>query len=122
MRRCLSAAFALLLALGAPGGARPAGAKEPLGLRVLAAASLTEVVEAFAKRFEGARVVTSFGASSELARQIKDGAPADVFISASPEWIDFLREAKALDGEPGVLARNQLACMDPRGRQLTGVG
>jgi ABC-type molybdate transport system substrate-binding protein len=44
-----------------------AAAEEPVSVRVLAAASLTEVVEALAKRFEGARVVTSFGVESALA-------------------------------------------------------
>jgi molybdate transport system substrate-binding protein len=94
---------------------------QPKRVRVLAAASLTEVVEALAKRFEGAEVVTSFGASSELARQIEDGAPADVFISASPEWTEFLREAKALDGEALVIARNQLVAVAPKGSGLAGV-
>jgi molybdate transport system substrate-binding protein len=89
-------------------------------LRVLAAASLTEVVEALAKDFEGGRVATSFGASSDLARQIKDGAPADVFVSASPEWIAFLREAKAIVGEPVLVARNALVCVAPKGSRLAG--
>jgi len=75
------------------------------------AASLTETVEALAPRFRTARVEASFGASSALARQIRDGAPADVFLSASPDWIDFLREANALDGAPIVLARNELVCV-----------
>lgn len=89
---------------------------------VYAAASLTEVVTALAARFEGARVVTSFGSSGELARQIKDGAPADVFVSASPDWIAFLREAGALAGEPVVLARNLLVCVAPEGSPLAARG
>jgi len=116
------AAAALATALALAGGAVATRAEEPATVRVLAAASLTEVVEGLAKRFEGARVVPSFGASSELARQIKDGAPADVFVSASPDWIDFLREAKALDGDAIVLARNQLVCVAPKGSALRGVG
>jgi molybdate transport system substrate-binding protein len=87
-------------------------------LRVFAAASLTEVVEALAQHFEGARVETSFGSSSALARQIRDGAPADVFVSASPEWIDDLREAGALAGEPIMLARNRLVCIASKGSPL----
>src|SRR5262249_59673834 len=118
-------AAALAAALAVAGGAAspaPARAQETATVRVLAAASLTEVVDGLGKRFEGARVVPSFGASSELARQIKDGAPADVFVSASPDWIDLLREAKALDGEAIVLARNQLVCIAPKGSALRGVG
>jgi molybdate transport system substrate-binding protein len=109
-------ALAALLCAGAP-----AGAEDPAPpLRVLAAASLTEVVEVLSDGFEGAPVATSFGASSELARQIRDGAPADVFVSASPEWIDFLREADALDGEAVVVARNELVCIAPKGSPLGG--
>jgi molybdate transport system substrate-binding protein len=109
---------ALLLALALVLPARA----EPESLRVLAAASLTEVVEALGRRFEGARVVPGFGASSELARQIADGAPADVFVSASPEWIDFLREAQALDGEARLVARNRLVAIAPAQSPLPARG
>lgn len=96
------------------------GNAAPAPLRVLAAASLSEVVEALAKDFEGGPVVTSFGASSDLARQIEDGAPADVFVSASPEWIAFLREAKVVVGEPVLVARNALVCAAPLRSPLAG--
>lgn len=89
---------------------------------MLAAASLTEVVGALASRFEGARVVAGFGASSELARQIRDGAPADVFLSASPEWVDFLREAGLLEGDPAVFARGELVCIAHGGSGLREKG
>ncbi len=110
-------AFALVCAIALAAAAQPAPT-----VHVLAAASLTEVALALAKRFEGARVVTSFGASSELARQIKDGAPADVFLSASPEWVDFLREANAVDGAPVVFARNELVCITAKGSPLEAKG
>ena len=64
----------------------------------------------------------SFGASSTLARQIRDGAPADVFLSASPDWVDFLREGGALAGEPIVLARNRLVCVASHGSPLAAQG
>jgi len=133
----LGLAFAFLFALvtgfgaagraqaeGAPGAAAkagapsapPAAAAKPI--RVLAAASLTEVVEGLAQDFAAGKVETSFGASSDLARQIRDGAPADVFVSASPEWIAFLREANALAGEPVLVARNALVCAAPKGSPL----
>jgi molybdate transport system substrate-binding protein len=103
---------ALLLALAAP--AR--GGEERV--TVFAAASLTDVMLAIAARFEGARVVTSFGPSSELARQIADGAPADVFLSASRDWMEFLAEAGALDGEVVEVARNQLVAVAALGSPL----
>jgi molybdate transport system substrate-binding protein len=113
-------AATLLGLLVAGSHAARAGAAEDgaPALRVFAAASMTEVVNDLAGRFEGARVQASFGSSSELARQIVDGAPADVFVSASPEWIDFLREKNALDGAAVVFARNELVCIAPRASAL----
>lgn len=98
--------------------ASTACSQRPVEVRVFAAASLTDVVEALAPAFPGARVAPSFGASSALARQIRDGAPADVFLSASPGWIDFLRDAGALAGEPIVLAESRLVCIAPAGSPL----
>lgn len=120
MRKHVAAALAGLLvalAVGVTGSA--AFAQEPPTLRVFAAASLTEVVQGLAKRYDGARVEANFGGSSALARQIRDGAPADVFLSANPDWIDFLREAGAIAGDPIVLARNRLVCIAPREGRLT---
>lgn len=113
MRRAL-ASLAAGLAVAAAFLSPAAAAPERPTLRVFAAASLTEVVGALAAGYEGARVEPSFGASSALARQIRDGAPADVFVSASPAWIGFLRDAGALASEPVVLARNRLVCVASR--------
>ena len=60
---------------------------------VFAAASLKNALEEVAKPFTaatGIRVRYSFAASSALARQIEQGAPADLFASADVEWMDFL--------------------------------
>jgi molybdate transport system substrate-binding protein len=122
-RAAVAAMFGWALAL-APRGALA----QERELRVFAAASLTEVITELADRFAAAdsaprvRVRTGFGSSSELARQITDGAPADVFVSASPEWIDFLREKNALGGEPVVFARNALVCVAPNGSGLGARG
>jgi len=69
---------------------------------VLAAASLTEAsFTTLGKQFEsehpGSKVKLSFGASSDLAEQINQGAPADVFASASPK---NMQQASALVGRP----------------------
>lgn len=65
------------------------------------AASLTEVVTArcadFAARAPGVRCVVNSGGSGTLARQIEQGAPADLFISANREWIDYLHSQGLLD-------------------------
>lgn len=60
-------------------------------LVVFAAASLTNALEHVAETWmeeTGNNVVISFAGSSALARQIQEGAPADVFISASIDWMD----------------------------------
>ncbi len=83
-------------------------------VRVAAAASMTEVVTALGGQYTkvtGSAVETDFGASGTLARQIKDGAPADVYISASRQWVDYLKENNLLEGEPLVIARNRIACV-----------
>jgi molybdate transport system substrate-binding protein len=82
-------------------------------LRVLAAASLTDVVEGLASAFQACRIEVGVGGSSVLARQIRDGAPADVFLSASPDWMEALSEARLLDGVPAIIARNRLVCIAP---------
>lgn len=86
---------------------------------VFAAASLTDVTEALAEAFEEKHrnidVVVSIGASSTLARQIGSGAPADLFLSASPEWMEYL-EARGLLVEGAItLARNHLVVLGKAG-------
>ena len=61
-------------------------------ITVFAAASLTNALDdvdtAFTKQ-TGIKVVVSYGASSALAKQIEQGAPADVFASADLQWMDY---------------------------------
>jgi molybdate transport system substrate-binding protein len=75
---------------------------------VLAAASLTEVLP----RIEPAARY-SFGSSSQLAQQIRQGAPADVFLSASPVYTQELYAA-GLVRKPVVFATNRLVLIVPR--------
>jgi molybdate transport system substrate-binding protein len=133
--RCASrAALLLFLLVAGLAGGGPAFAGSATGeidasadapqkpLRVLAAASLTEVVDALSRSFDGAAITASYGASSDLARQLADGMPGDVFVSASPEWIDFLVEKKATEGDRIVVARNALVCIAPRNGALAKAG
>lgn len=86
---------------------------------VLAAASLTEAFTTLGERFEaehpGATVQLSLAASSELAAQVEQGAPADVFASANPETMDVVAGAGAILGEPVVFAGNRLEIAVPPG-------
>ena len=71
----------------------PAYLPSPADLRVFAAASLNEAIDASNVRYQrvtGRRVVASLGGSDAMARQIENGAPADIFISADTDWMDYL--------------------------------
>ena len=87
---------------------RPARAAAPL--IVFAAASLTDVLQAIAATLPGADTPRfSFASSSTLAKQIEQGAPAHVFISADDAWMDHLVARKAVDASTRVnLANNRL--------------
>jgi molybdate transport system substrate-binding protein len=120
---CLSACLA---ACGSPG---PAGTADAEGagsgdavageVVVFAAASLTETFTRLGEQFEaanpGTRVTISFGGSSALATQITEGAPVDVFASASAATMDQVVEADAVTGRPAVFARNELEIAVPAG-------
>ncbi|MEU4690307.1 molybdate ABC transporter substrate-binding protein [Actinoplanes sp. NPDC023714] len=75
---------------------------------VFAAASLTESFTTLGEQFEaahpGTTVTFNFGGSSGLATQINEGAPADVFASASPKNMQAVTDA----GTPTTFVRNQL--------------
>lgn len=98
MRRFLST-IALLLFAALPFSARAQGSGD---LTVFAAASLQNAFEAVAKVYQdkaGKPVKFSFAASSALARQIEQGAPAAIFASADEKWMDYLQERKLIVNE-----------------------
>ncbi len=86
-------------------------------LAVLAAASLKEALDDVSAQFQratGSRVVVSYAASSTLAKQIENGAPADVFISADLDWMDYVDQRKLLRAGTRVnLLRNRLVLIAP---------
>lgn len=79
---------------------------------VFAAASLKTALDDFAGKWEadtGNSVTISYAGSGQLARQIMQGAPADIFISANPEWMDEVEKAGLVkDGERRDLLGNTL--------------
>ena len=94
-----------------------ASAREGANLIVSAASSLTEAFGEIGDAFEatnpGTTVSFNFGPSDGLANQINEGAPVDVFASASPTWMDSVQD----DG-PGItdradFAQNRLAIIVP---------
>lgn len=77
------------------------------------AASLKDVVneltDGFAGTHPGVKFLKNYGASGVLAKQIENGAPADIFISANLEWMEYLKERKSVDTESiGTFAYNAL--------------
>jgi len=84
---------------------------------VFAAASLKDALDAQAKAFTAAtgdKVVASYGASNALAKQVEAGAPADLFISADLDWMDYVVQRKlAMPGTRVDLLRNALVLVAP---------
>jgi molybdate transport system substrate-binding protein len=113
--RARSLLGSLLLVGSACGGNEAAATTTPV--TVFAAASLTDAFTQIAEDYEGLHDVDvrlSFGPSDGLATQIQEGAPADVFASASATWMD------AVANDPGVtdrsnIARNLLVVIVPTG-------
>lgn len=84
---------------------------------VFAAASTTnavqDVIAAYGEE-TGKAATASFASSSTLARQIAEGAPAGVYISANPKWMDFLDEEGLLvEGSRSDLLGNDLVLIAP---------
>ena len=79
----------------------PAAAVLAGEINLSAAASLKEVINelsaSFAKTHPGVQFVKNYGASGMLAKQIENGAPSDVFISANLEWMEYLKNKKLVD-------------------------
>jgi molybdate transport system permease protein len=120
-------AFSLLLS-GVPAGA--VSAKVPSSpdstLLVLAAASLADVLPRVAQLWTdggGVLVRFSFDATSRLAPQTLQGAPADLFFSADQRWMDWVAERGALRENTRVaLLGNEMVVVVPSGGDSTLMG
>jgi molybdate transport system substrate-binding protein len=106
----LTRRFAVMLIAGVALAAQPAQSQTTV--TVFAAASLTDSLKSVADAYKartGLDVTLSFGASSTLARQIDQGAQADIFFSADTDWMDFLQKNGHLkDATRKDLLGNQL--------------
>ena len=113
LRRHLILALVAALACGAATAAEP-GSRP---VTVFAAASLTDVLGKLGDEFTKSTAVQvrfSFAASSILARQIAAGAGADVFVSADPEWMDYLEQRSHIQkASRHNLLGNRLALIAP---------
>ena len=113
------AAFVALLSLSAHAATCASGAE----ITVFAAASLKEAMDEQAKKFQsvaGSRVIVAYGGSNALARQIEAGAPAEVFVSADEDWMDYLDRRRLLvpDSRSNLLS-NELVLIAPASSRAT---
>jgi molybdate transport system substrate-binding protein len=105
-------AFAVLLAFAT---SRMAIAQSPV---IFAAASLKNALDDVAA-LSPSKPVISYGASSALAKQIENGAPAQLFISADLAWMDYLKQRKLLrDGTRKNILGNKLVLIAPAGSAI----
>jgi molybdate transport system substrate-binding protein len=111
---CICAAGVLVLA-----GCRAAPARPPAEITVSAAADLMEALPELTAAFEsetGVRVITNYGASGQLAQQIAQGAPVDVFMSADVHYVEQLGDAGLLlRGTRSIYATGNLVMWVPPG-------
>jgi molybdate transport system substrate-binding protein len=109
--------FALAI-LGPPLLAGRPAAPAPPTLTVYAAASLADAFRDLGRTLEAAHpgltVHFNFAGSQQLALQIEQGAPADVFASADQRWMSYASEKGLVEGESVIFARNRLVAIVPR--------
>ncbi|WP_349371744.1 molybdate ABC transporter substrate-binding protein [Salinarimonas sp.] len=112
-RTCVATALAAALGLAAL-AAPAAKAQDAV---VFAAASLKNALDAAAAAFSdetGETIAISYAGSAALARQIEQGAPADLFVSAHVVWMDHLAEAGLIREDSRVdLLSNRIALVAP---------
>ena len=114
MTRLLSIGLAILALAGAS-----AATAAPSPVTVFAAASLKNSLDAVDEAYRqktGASVRAVYAASSTLARQIEQGAPAEVFISADSDWMDYAAQHGLIQAQSRRdLLTNRLALIAPAG-------
>jgi molybdate transport system substrate-binding protein len=122
----LMSAFMLLVLTGCGGTNEQAADKvEPVNLTISAAASLKDAAEElkglYAKEHQDVNITYNFGASGTLQKQIEEGAPADLFISAGKKQMDALDEKGFIVKESRKdLLGNELVLVAKKDSQIAG--
>lgn len=88
-------------------------------ITVFAAASMTNVLQQIGTEYERAypddKLTFSFAGSSTLAKQIEQGAPADIFVSADQKWLDYVAEKLPKETQNiQTLVENELVLIAPK--------
>jgi molybdate transport system substrate-binding protein len=116
----LFAAFVLLW-----GAAFSPATAEDKTLTVFAAASMKNALDDIDAAFTaktGIKVIASYAASSTLAKQIEQGAPADIFVSADTDWIDYAAAKKAInESTRSNLLGNSIVLIAPKDSKIDNV-
>lgn len=121
LRRALFVLSALAPAMLFPmAGPLQARAADVTAFAAASTAGLLTEIAALWKARTGATVRVAFGSSGALARQIEAGAPAELFLSASVAWVDYLVEKKAVRPDTRfTVFRNGLVLIAPAGSAAT---
>jgi len=96
-------------------------------VRLSVAASMTDAVNAlitdYGKKVQNIKFLPNFGSSGALAKQIEQGAPADIFISANPKWMVYLLEKHRIQAETvRPLAYNSLVFVGDKALSIKELG
>ena len=115
----------LFVALILVGSAVSPAMADDRNLTVFAAASmknaLDEIDAAFTAK-SGVKVAASYAASSMLAKQIEQGAPADIFVSADTDWMDYAIAKKTINEATRInLLGNSIVLIAPKDSQIDNV-
>jgi molybdate transport system substrate-binding protein len=106
-------------------GQSPLACAQEKTITVFAAASMKNALDDISAAFNkqsGIKVVSSYAASSALAKQIEAGAPADVFASADLEWMDYVAQKKLIkDNTRLSLLGNRLVLIAPKDSKIGNV-
>jgi molybdate transport system substrate-binding protein len=114
----------LALAIASSFSSAPALADDK-PLTVFAAASMKNAlddVDAAYTAKTGVKVVASYAASSVLAKQIDQGAPADIFLSADTDWMDYATKQKTINADTrSNLLGNSIVLIAPKDSGISNV-
>jgi molybdate transport system substrate-binding protein len=126
MERPMNRLAGLLVAFAVSLAAIPApAAAQDKSLTVFAAASMKNALDEIDAAYTaktGVRITVSYAASSALAKQIEQGAPADVFISADTDWMDYAASKKTINESSRVnLLGNSIVLIAPRDTKVDNV-
>jgi molybdate transport system substrate-binding protein len=105
--------ISLFTATGCAGPSSGSGSQ----ITIFAASSLTDAFEELAAAFEaghpGVMVIRSYASSSQLAAQLLEGIPADVYASANEKQMQAVMDGGLVDGQPRIFASNRLTVIVP---------